>query len=255
MMCRSFRDEGSLQPSKTRGFVNIGMSSSFRRLIGFAFFCSLLLPVVAGCHYRGDAGVSTPPEEKIDFDRIAVVPFQQVLPEDAAGEVVQCPLCGTIVNAKGSPGNPEQVMERLFLAQLESKKPKFAFIAGEKVAGVLRQVSTNSLTTPLRQVLSHVGRDLEAEGVVVGYVYRFRERKGVSYAVEQPASVTFELHLLRVSDGALVWRGYFDKTQRSLMEDLLQLGAFFREKGRWVTAEELMDEGIEEVLKTFPGLQ
>jgi hypothetical protein len=254
-MYLSFRDEGVLQPSKTRGFVIIGMSSSLCRRIVGAFLCSLLLSLVVGCHYRQEAGVSNVPEGKTVFERIAVVPFQQILAEDAAADVVHCPLCGTIVHATRSQGNPEQVMERLFLAQLDRKKPKAAFISGEKVAGVLRQVSTNSLMTPLRQVLSDVGRNLDAEGILVGYVYRFRERKGISYTVEQPASVTFELHLLRVSDGALVWRGYFDKTQSSLMEDLLQLGAFFREKGKWVTAEELMDEGIEEVLKTFPGLE
>jgi hypothetical protein len=254
-MCRSFRDEGGLQLSRTRGFVIIGMWSSFRRSIVTAFFCFLLLPLLGGCHYRGDTGVSNVPDGKTVFDRIAVVPFQQILPEDATSDVFRCPLCGTSVNANRSQGNPEQVMERLFLAQLDMKKPKFAYIDGERVAGVLRQVSAESLTTPLRQVLSDVGRDLDAEGVVVGYVYRFRERKGTSYTVEQPASVTFDLHLLRVGDGELIWRGYFDKTQSSLMEDLFQMGAFFREKGKWVTAEELMDEGIEEVLKTFPGLQ
>ena len=89
---------------------------------------------------------------------------------------------------------------------------------------------------------------------MTGYLYRYRERKGVSYTVEQPASVSFEIHLLRVSDGALVWRGSFDKTQSSLMENVLQFSSFFRGKGKWVTAEELAEEGIEQVLKTFPGL-
>jgi hypothetical protein len=89
---------------------------------------------------------------------------------------------------------------------------------------------------------------------VLGYLYRFRERKGESFAVEQPASVAFEIHLIRVEDGALVWRGAFDRTQGSLMEDLLQISSFYREKGRWVTAEELAAGGLKEVLKTFPGL-
>jgi hypothetical protein len=38
------------------------------------------------------------------------------------------------------------------------------------------------------------------------------------------------------------------------MENLLQVGSFFREKGRWVTAEELAAGGMKEVLKSFPGL-
>jgi hypothetical protein len=209
--------------------------------------------MVAGCHYREDAHVIAS-ERKIVFDRIAVVPFQQVAPEDEESGAVRCPLCGITINAVRAPGNPEKIMETLFLEEMNKNKPKFHLLDGERVAAVFRRVSTNSLMSPSRQVLRDVGSELGADGVVAGYVYRFRERKGVAYSVEQPASVTFEIHLLRVSDGALIWRGTYDKTQSSLMEDLFQIPSFFRGKGRWVTAKELMGEGIEQVLKTFPGL-
>ena len=69
-------------------------------------------------------------------------------------------------------------METVFLEQLDKRRPKFNIIAGERVAGVFRRISTDSLTTPLRQVLRDVGSELGAEGIVAGYVYRFRERKG-----------------------------------------------------------------------------
>jgi hypothetical protein len=207
---------------------------------------------LVGCHYREDSGLPLP-EGKIAFERIAVVPFQQVAPEEAASGAVRCPLCGMTFSAAGSPGHPEKVLEELFLTQLEKERPRIGVIAGERVAGVYRRVSSDSLTISPREVLRRVGDELGAEGVVAGYVYRFRERKGVSYTVQQPASVAFEIHLLRVSDGALVWRGTFDKTQSSLMENLLQFASFFRGKGKWVTAEELAGEGVEEVLKTFPA--
>jgi hypothetical protein len=86
-------------------------------------------------------------------------------------------------------------------------------------------------------------------------VYRFRERKGFSLSVEKPASVAFEIHLIRVSDGAIVWRGIFDKTQASLMENLLQIASFIKEGAKWVTAKELAAEGMDEVLKDFPGIR
>ncbi len=238
---------------RTRGLIIIEKLSCFRRALTALFPLCLLLPVVMACHHRGDSGPPVP-EGKVVFDSVAVVPFQQVTPEDALSGAVRCPLCGMIVNAANSPGNPEVIVEKVFLDQLDKKRPKFSVMAGERVAGAFRRISAGSLTAPLRQVLRDVGRELGAEGVVVGYVYRFRERKGVSYAVEQPASVAFEIHLLRVSDGALVWRGTFDKTQSSLMENLLQFASFFRGKGKWVTAEELTGEGIEQVLSTFPGL-
>jgi hypothetical protein len=209
--------------------------------------------MVIGCHYREDSGVPLQ-EGKIVFDRIVVAPFQQVAPEGSLGVAFRCPLCGMIFNAAGSPGNPEKILETLFIEQLDKKRPKGPVITGERVAGVFRRISADSLTISLREVLREMGNELGAEGVVAGYVYRYRERKGVSYTVEQPASVAFEIHLLRVSDGALVWRGSFDKTQSSLMENLLQFASFFRGKGKWVTAEELTGEGVEQVLKTFPGL-
>lgn len=231
----------------------IKKSSRFRTGFTALFSLCLLLPMIMGCHHREDSGVPLP-EGKIAFDRIAVAPFQQVAPEDSLGGAVRCPLCGMTFNAAGSPGHPEKVVEELFLGQLEKERPKVNIIAGERVAAVYLRVSTDSFTISAQEVLRRVGNELGAEGVVAGYVYRFRERKGVSYTVEQPASVAFEIHLLRVSDGALVWRGTFDKTQSSLMENLLQSASFFRGKGKWVTAEELTGEGIEQVLKTFPVL-
>jgi hypothetical protein len=211
--------------------------------------------MVLGCHHREDSSILLP-DGNIVFDRIAVIPFQQVAPaEEAVSGAVPCPICGMIFDATRSAGSPEAVLETLFLEQLNQKRPKFNVVAGERVAGVFRRISSDSLTVSLREVMREVGNEMEAEGVVIGYVYRFRERKGVSYTVEQPASVAFEIHLLRVSDGKLVWRGSFDKTQSSLMENLLQFASFFRGKGKWVTAKELTGEGVEQVLKTFPGLQ
>ena len=220
-------------------------------------FYTILIPCVLlsilGCHYREAAGIPTP-EGRIVFDRIAVVPFEQISPEDVHSDAVRCPLCGAIFSATKAVGRPEVVVEARFLEQLQECKPKFSIIAGERVAGVYRRVSMASLKTSLQQLLRDVGSELGAEGIVTGYVYRFRERKGETYAAEQPASVAFEIHLHRVEDGVLVWRGSFDKTQSSLMENLLQILSFYREKGRWVTAEELAEEGLEQVLKTFPGL-
>jgi hypothetical protein len=212
-----------------------------------------VISLFLGCHYRQDQGIPAP-TGKVVFDRIAVVPFQQLFPEGAEKGGVRCPLCGSIFTSIPVAGRPEATVEALFLEKLEKSKPKFGIFMGERVAGVYRQISTASLKAPLKQVLCDVGRELGADGVIVGYVYRFRERKGESYSVEQPASVAFDIHLIRVEDGVVVWRGAFDRTQSSLMEDLLQILSFYREKGRWVRAEELAEEGVEQVLKTLPGL-
>jgi hypothetical protein len=66
--------------------------------------------------------------------------------------------------------------------------------------------------------------------------------------------VAFDLHLVRVKDGTIVWRGSFDKTQSSLMENVFQFSSFFSGGGKWITAKELAEEGLAALLKTFPGI-
>lgn len=208
---------------------------------------SFLLTIV-GCHHRQDAGIAVT-EGRIVFDRIAVLPFQQIVPDDHFAGAVRCPLCGAIFSAKQEDESPEKVIEARFLEQMETSGSKIGVITGERVAGVYRRISMASLKTPLLQILCETGRELGAEGILVGYVYRFREREGDAFAVKKPASVAFDIHLIRVEDGALVWREAFDQTQYSLMEDLIQASSL-----KWMTAEELAEKGLAEALKTFPGL-
>lgn len=183
------------------------------------------------------------------FERIAVLPFQQIALEDPHGGPVRCPLCGAMFSGARADGSPERVIENLFLKHLERIGTKSRILSGERVAGIYRRISAESLKAPLDQILCTAGRELGAEGIVVGHVYRYREREGEPFAVVKPASVAYEIHLIRVEDGALVWREVFDQTQRSLMEDLLHASSW-----KWITAEELASGGLERVLRTFPCL-
>ena len=78
---------------------------------------------------------------------------------------------------------------------------------------------------------------------------------GTEYAVSSPASVAFDLHLIRVKDGRVLWSGHFDETQRPLSDNLFHLGAFLQRKAKWVTAKEMAVSALENMLKTFPDIQ
>ena len=103
-----------------------------------------------------------------------------------------------------------------------------------------------------RKNLTEMGRKQEADAVLVGFVYRFRERVGKGFSAESPASVAFDLHLIRVMDGRTVWSANFDETQQSLGQNLFQLGTFLTRGGRWVTAEDMATDGLDNILKKFP---
>ncbi len=84
--------------------------------------------------------------------------------------------------------------------------------------------------------------------MLIGHLYRYREREGTDFAINRPASVAFDLYLIRPDDGAVLWKGRFDKTQKSLSENLLDIDTFLRGQGRWMTAERLAELGLEDVL-------
>jgi hypothetical protein len=230
----------------------MNIKGSFSKIYPLLLLVAVPL-IFSGCGLPA-AGGPLVTEGKTAFERVVVLPFQRLVAEGMEAGVVSCPVCGMIHEAGPLPDEAEDVLESLFLEQVRQRHPRLGIIAGERVAGVYRRVSLGSFRASMRNVAHEVGNELGAEGVVVGYLYRFREREGTSYTVQRAASVGFDIHLLRVSDGALVWRGHFDRTQASLMEDLLQIASFYRGKGRWVTAGELAQEGVSQVLKSFPGI-
>jgi len=222
----------------------------FVQLLLFLFiFC-----VVCGCQRASGVSTTLKDDGKVVFKRIAVVPFQSIRQEDADIKTVRCPVCGLVFRTESYAAGSEKVIEGIFLDRLKDEKA-FALIPPERVGGIYEGVTGALFKADLLDVLKRVGTESEADGIILGYVYRFRERKGFSLSVEKPASVAFEIHLIRVSDGAIIWRGIFDKTQTSLMENILQIASFLKEGGKWVTAKELAAEGMDEVLKDFPGIR
>jgi hypothetical protein len=97
-----------------------------------------------------------------------------------------------------------------------------------------------------------VGRELQAKAVLGGLLYRYRERVGTPYSVSQAASIGFDLHLVRTSDGAVLWSGRFDETQKTLTENVFNIFRFFRRGVRWLSADEFAAQAVAETLKGFP---
>jgi len=103
------------------------------------------------------------------------------------------------------------------------------------------------IDTPYSRSL-RVGREIGAESFIVGTISRYRDRKGST----SPASVVFSLFLIRTRDGKVLWKANFGETQRSLLENLLDISTFFERGGKWLTADELARYGLKDVLKTLP---
>jgi hypothetical protein len=100
--------------------------------------------------------------------------------------------------------------------------------------------------------LQSIGRRHKSDGVLIGFLYAFRERKGASLGVDSPAHVSFEIVLVSVTSGRLLWQPKFSETQEPLNENLFELGKFIRRKGRWITARDMAEQALKDILRTYP---
>jgi len=207
---------------------------------------------IMGCYKAGQDGTTLQQGDKLIFQRLAIAPFQQTTPEQLDINAVDCSRCRYFFSMDGPPDRPEAIVEQIFIDRLKAGN-KIDIIPPDRVAGIYeRYIGAFDKVTPLT-LLKKVGDDLDADGIVFGYVYRFHERQGTHYAAAKPASVAFDIYLFRVSDSALVWRGHFEKAQTSLMENVFQASVFLKGGGRWLTVRELSEEGMDHVMKNFPA--
>lgn len=191
------------------------------------------------------------PEVSFGGIRLAVVPFQLEQAHDK--EIVRCRSCGNILAGGPIEGDPTSLLTHLLWELFQEKGKGFDLISPGQVEGVYNTTLAKGIEKNPLLLMKAMGNQLNADYMLWGSVFHYQERKGTAYGVQQPASVTMDLHLLKVKDGNLVWRAQWAETQKSLTENLLEVDSFFKRKMRWVTVEELSRLGLVGILKDFPS--
>jgi len=212
------------------------------------FIASLCL---SGC--RGNQAASSPSEIKGPFniETLYVAPFHVATERYEVGTSMQCSMCGAVfVTGPVASGDDAFMTERL-LDSLRSETP-YVVIPPEAGEGERSQILSDSLSVSRQTLLLQMGKNLGADAVVSGTLFRFRQREGTGFSVETSASVAFSLYLVRVSDGRLLWDGHFDQTQKPLSEDFTRFFSFVKSGWGWLTAEQLAQQGMEQVMDSFP---
>ena len=181
---------------------------------------------------------------------LAIFPFVVEKAEDPARGAV-CPVCKGVRRSSEVSSGVRHVQTLMLYAKVEALGT-FDIFPLEKVEEALSKKGGGQPDIPSWVEL---GRELNANYVMVGVLFRFEERVGSSLGVEKPASVAFDLHLYRLRDGKRVWDGDFDETQKPLFDDLLKTGSFLRRKAKWLTAADLAEVGMEETLRKLPSVK
>lgn len=182
---------------------------------------------------------------------LAVLPFLIERMEDRARGAV-CPVCRGFYGRGSVLASAPTYLTRILQEKIEAMG-KFKLLPPETVEeDFSRRDRRQFELNPMRSAIQ-LGKELNVDFIFVGFLYRFEQRVGSAIGVDKPASVGFDIHLIRLRDGKIVWTGKFDETQRPLSENLLKMGSFVRRKASWLTAEELSSVGMDEMLTRFPG--
>lgn len=229
--------------------VSKGKGMGITRGIGLLVVMGIIAVFLMGCaestvrdsqtfipHYR-DPGI------------IAAVPFLPYYLDRPDQRLVRPPGFEGFITVGEIAPEGAQTITSLFTKKLIGSG--YNFVSREMVVKTLP--SAESLEEKPEDLAQRLALQLRSDSVLIGWVFRYRERIGNAWGARQPASVAFVALLFNGRDGELMWRGRFDETQKPLSEDILALSSFMRRGGRWVTARELAADGVNRVLLTFPG--
>jgi hypothetical protein len=215
-----------------------------------AFLLALML-LMSAC--ASNTVVKDRPSMPLEVKKILIFPFEDMAGVYGQNVDARCPVCGKVFMTGQVAENATRILTDQVFILLKERKD-IELLPASQARGVMSGLQAGSESPFSEQDLwIETGRDLGVDAVIVGHLYRFRDRVGTQYSVKVPASVAFDIHLISVRDGRVLWSGNFDETQQSLFEDLYQLGTFLNRGGRWITARELAVSGLEGMLDTFPA--
>ncbi|MBP1741695.1 MAG: hypothetical protein H6Q48_3988 [Deltaproteobacteria bacterium] len=187
----------------------------------------------------------------VALERIGVMPFFKGSFGSSITESVVCPVCDLTYDPLSLSPDCDKVLTQFVREALE-KKHGDRVLPQPLVAKTYAQLPLDDRQDTPLALSQKVGKLLGANLMVVGTVWRYRERVGGAGAVSSPASVAFALHLVDVENGRILWSKSFAQTQRSLSENILNAKAFFEQGAKWLTTEELASFGVKEIFKEFP---
>ncbi len=226
-----------------------------KSIVGFAAFSAvwlMLAPYPDRCDAQTQAAQGRLPE--LAVAQIALMPFlmgRLESPNAPIAKPLSQSLSQLVLDSRELPEDADQVMTRIVNAELKGRIEE-RLVAPDRVAEAYRTlVADPALDSPRKRAV-RLGEVLDAQVVMVGTVWQYREKGALVDMPESAASVGFALYLIDVKTGVRFWRGAFDETQQALTDDVVD---GFKQLGmglRWLSAEALARYGVKSVLRKVP---
>ncbi len=117
----------------------------------------------------------------------------------------------------------------------------------DDVGDAMQQLPPTTLADMDANALA-LGKKVAADGVLYGTVNKYRERVGFEYSAQTPAAVALTLNFVDEHSGQIVWTARYAREQKALTENVFDLPNFIANKGRWVRAHDIAQEGVNAAL-------
>jgi hypothetical protein len=215
-----------------------GFATVLRRMrIRKALACAAL--VVSGCSF-GPGNIQTRHASDIDTRKIRRIAV--VVPTAGDDVKPRVPYTGPSPE-KTSEREAGELLARHFYTTIAAQ-PGWQVVSDTEVEEVGRTVGPTTEAARLQRI----GEAVFADAVITARVLRFRERIGNEIGAKSPASVAFNVELIDLRRGDIVWSARFDETQKALSENIFAIGDISRRGIRWLSADQLMLEGVKKAV-------
>jgi hypothetical protein len=144
------------------------------------------------------------------------------------------------------PANAAERITQLFWMRLQERDGLQILPFGDSARAASAEGAR--FTAKPEAAAASVAKKLKADAALIGFVEVYQERVGSRLGANPAASVGFEVKVV-AADGRVLWIGHYYERQRPLTEDFV---GFVKRYGMFVTAEELAEYGVEELMKEFP---
>jgi len=135
----------------------------------------------------------------------------------------------------------------MLLSQELGGQDKITFVSDDHISGLQMSGGEN-----LIDIARLVGKSINCNAILETKVWRYTERIGTKWSVEKPAAVAFDFRLIGTDSGNVLWSAKFDEEQIPVMENLYNWSKAKTRGFTWITADELMLEGVREKMSNSP---
>lgn len=192
----------------------------------------------------------------IYFKRIAIAPFlvghRQPHMDESLDDTLSCPINDICLEDPSIQPNAGPMLMRMVHGALKRRFDQHV-VPLDQVQAAYTGIRLDGTKDSPRTMALQMGDSLSADLMVVGTVWRYRDRGALEGFPDKPASVAFAIYVVASKTGRQLWRGVFDEAQEIALQDMAKFPKRIKMGLKWLSADELARHGVQEIFRPFPS--